>query len=400
MNVIILDEHQIEDGRIIRHLMKMLKEGNTVIRLHYNLYNQTLEGGHFSQYGEIGYRTNRPAFKNYILNRVILNTATLHLLVYSWNMISALNLLPIQRSEPTIIHVHDPVLLPTAVLLKKRYFENSKIIYDRHEIYEKFEPNLFLGIPSYLRLNEILTKKWIDGVVTISSDYDPNVFPGAKFTIVPNYPVLDTIDSERVKEKISTFDPDKEFFLSYIGSLNFQNERDIGLMIRIATQVLTRYPKAQFFLGGHTWGFDEEIQGLIAPLQDEFPKRFWYLGPVANSETRRITEQSHFGFFLLKPKTDYWVLNSPNKVFEYLACGTIPIIRAQIIHEDEISQCALIFDRDSPEEDIISAVLSSLENPIRCKELMEKAMYIGKNYCFESVADRYVRLYNQVHDIV
>jgi len=159
MNVIILDEHQIEDGRIIRHLNKILKEGNNVIRLHYNLYNQTLEGGYFSQYGEIGYRINRPIFKSYILNRIVLNTVTLHLLVYSWNVISALNLLSIEKCEPTIIHVHDPVLLPTAVLLKEVYFENSRIIYDRHEVFEKFEPNLFLGIPSYLRLNEINNKK-------------------------------------------------------------------------------------------------------------------------------------------------------------------------------------------------------------------------------------------------
>jgi hypothetical protein len=58
MNIIILDIHPLEDGRIQRHIKYLLEKKIKVYRIHYNYTDKTIKTGPFSLFGEVGYIRN------------------------------------------------------------------------------------------------------------------------------------------------------------------------------------------------------------------------------------------------------------------------------------------------------------------------------------------------------
>jgi hypothetical protein len=107
-------------------------------------------------------------------------------------------------------------------------------------------------------------------------------------------------------------------------------------------------------------------------------------------------EKTHIGFFLLKPDTIYWVNASPNKIYEYLFCGVVPVVRADIDDAEEISECGLLFDRDTPENDILNRVIKLIEHPSEVKSLMRKAVDLSRKFTFESAGPNYLKLYKSL----
>lgn len=99
-------------------------------------------------------------------------------------------------------------------------------------------------------------------------------------------------------------------------------------------------------------------------------------------------------FFLIRPDTEYWVPCSPNKVFEYLICGSIPIIRADIDYSQYLASCSLMYDRETPGEEIIQGVLDLLGDPVRLRSMMDAAVTLSNRFLFESVGDNYISMYN------
>jgi hypothetical protein len=135
MNVLLLESHRKEDGRIERHIKYLLNNNINVYHLHYNLFDEPLMPGPFSYCGEKGFRIN---FDSNLRGKF----RSVHYLIYSLRHkiaqdgIKCLESLNINLNDPMIIHVHDPILLPLASNLIKRRFNNSKIVYDRHEVFE------------------------------------------------------------------------------------------------------------------------------------------------------------------------------------------------------------------------------------------------------------------------
>jgi hypothetical protein len=98
----------------------------------------------------------------------------------------------------------------------------------------------------------------------------------------------------------------------------------------------------------------------------------------------------------MKPDTCYWVKCSPNKVFEYLICGTLPVIRADVDRAEEISQSALLFDRNAGEDEIVDEVMILISDRERLRSMMTSAREQSRNFTFESVACRYTEIYRSV----
>lgn len=87
---------------------------------------------------------------------------------------------------------------------------------------------------------------------------------------------------------------------------------------------------------------------------------------------------------------------SPNKIFEYLICGVIPIIRADIDYVEELGSTSLVFDRSVPEDEIIEAITSLIQDPDRCRQMMNEACELGKRLSFDNVGQNYIDLYNEL----
>lgn len=390
MQVILMDQHDLMDSRVNRHASFLSDTGFDVIRFNFDLK----ESDKISDMRLNNYTCHVIGMaytQNLLLNKIIytLDKITVNILRSEKAIIGSSRF---RFDEPTIIHVHDPLLLPLAKRLKKS-IKRSKLVYDRHEAYEVDCCN-YMGIPLG-RVAESLTAVDIDGVVVVTDEYISTAskfFPGAAVEVVPNYPVSGDYNDERIMDKISGTDDDTTLVFSYIGSL-WGLDRDVDLMLKIADRLLSAGRNVKFFIGG---GTEEKLPSEIYEMSKRFPDRFFFLGYVERERAKEITEGSHFGLLLIKPETNYWVPCSPNKVFEYLRCGVIPIIRADCVNKETIAPASLFFERYDDEEYIIETIDSLLSDTGRIVEMMKKAYKISEDYLFEKVSDNYLKLYNKI----
>jgi hypothetical protein len=392
MNLIIMDAHLSQDGRINKHIKYLLDSGRDLKVYHVNInFTESLPAGYFSYHGEIGYRINTPAYyKTPVMN--LLRLIYCHFKIQK-DIFFAFKTLNVNSKEPTIFHLHDPYILSFMTNYILRNFRKYKIIYDRHEVYENY-PHIFKILPSFERLYEMLNKNIIHSVVTVSDEYiDPvsSLFPKATVISVPNYPYSVSYYQKFIENKIKSFNRSSQLNFMYIGSLNNKFDRDIDLLILIAENILKFNNCTNFYVGGST--DDPYLLNEFKSLSERFDGRFHYMGYTSREKVVEITQNAHFGFLLVKSDTLYWVKTSPNKVFEYLMCGVIPIVRANIEKSQEIDCCSLIFNRFSSENEIIKKILELIKSPETIKTYMENSAKLSTHFRWETVACRYLDLY-------
>lgn len=388
MDVIILDAHPREDARIERHITYLANQGVNVCRIHYNYTDDSAKAGIFSQYGVKGFRINRLFFQGKIRTLYFLGYCLRRKILTDCR--KALETLGIDPAQPSILHVHDPLLLPLAGMLVKDGLSGSRIVYDRHEVYEEWVHS-GISIPVFY---EGLARGLISGTVVVSEHHIGTVrnsFPESCVVAVPNYVAPTAYDADTINRKINSDNSGSDINAIYIGSLNNLADRDVDLLLEIADTAIRSYDNVNFFVGGTS--LDPGSKEKLDDLSRKYNGRFKFLGYVPREKTIELTEKAHVGFLFVRPDARYWVKTSPNKIFEYLTCGTVPIVRADIDHADALSECSLIFDRSDGHEDIIKAVLELLGSSEELKERMRTARELSVNYTWESVACRYVELY-------
>ncbi len=305
----------------------------------------------------------------------------------------------IDRTLPTIFHVHDPALLYLAVILKKSHFANAKIVYDRHEVYETPSSIWGIKLPKIARMYEIRARDQTDGVISVSEEHNTSIralFPKAIIDTVPNYPCEMDYDREKIINKIKNFGNNEIIKLVYIGSLLNSFDRDIDLLLAIYEEALRSYPNITCCIGGQC--NDQMLENKFISLKRDFGDRFEFLGRIPRTYTVDLTETSHVGFFLIRPETTYWVRCSPNKIYEYLICGVVPVIRADIDYPQKFANCSLMFSRDTPGQEIIQEVINLLGNPTRLKAMMENALTLSSDFIFESIGVKYINMYKCLLD--
>ncbi|EHQ34393.1 glycosyltransferase family protein [Methanoplanus limicola] len=396
MQVILLDHHYLSDGRIERHLKYILSKNINTTRLHFNRCEPNLKSGLYSQFGEKSYRINVNCNSNFLKRY-----SSYLVFYYSSYLIykdvkKAIKTLKINKYEPTIIHVHDPALLNLAKILKKNIFNKSIIIYDRHEVYEKKINIKGIKITKLSRIYEIRAKKHINGIISVSEKHNQKIkdmFPMAQISTIPNYPSTSDYNIKYIYNKIDETNSKNDINLVYVGSLANNYNRDIDLLLAVYKEVLLKFPNVNCYVGGTC--NDPKINKKMADLKQEFGNKFNYLGRISRSKTAEITENSHIGFLLMKPDT-HWVRTSPNKTYEYLMCGALPVIRADVDHSNEFAKCSLMFNRNTSEEEIIQGVIDLLEEPDKLKNMMEGALHLSKKFSFELVNEKYYNIYESL----
>jgi len=387
------------DGRIERHIKYLVSQHNQVVRIHFNRSEMALSSGPFSQFGERGYRINVISDTMRIKNNpVYFNFFCLTSLIV-FKAIKAIRSLGIDTVRPTIFHVHDPALLCLAGILKKSHFADAKIVYDRHEVYETQSFIWGIKMPNIARMYETRTSNNVDGVISVSRSHNTPIhklFPKAMINTVPNYPCKADYNIKKIINKLENIKNNKIINLSYVGSLANNYDRDIDLILNIYEEAMHSYPNVTCSIGGQC--NNQALKNRFIKLKDEFGNRFEYLGRIPRKHTVDLTERSHVGFFLIRPETTYWVRSSPNKVYEYLICGVIPVVRADIDHPEAFANCSLIFERDAPQDVIIRGVVNLLDNPNRLKTMMENSLALSNEFIFESVGINYINIYKNLFE--
>ena len=218
------------------------------------------------------------------------------------------------------------------------------------------------------------------------------MFPGSYTIVVPNYAASAVYNANAINTKIHSISRGEHIQAVYIGSLNNQVDRDVDLLLDIADAAIQSYDNVTISVGGTS--LNEDLRVKINYLARKHNGRFQFLGYVPREKTIELTQKAHLGFYFMKPDTRYWVKSSPNKIFEYLVCGTVPIVRANVDHADRLRECSLIFNREDENEVIMQAVLDLLDSPERLKYYMSNARELSLDYTWESVACRYIELYS------
>lgn len=390
MNVIVLDVHHPEDGRVNRHLKYMQSVGHVVARINVNRYYSSLNTGHFSKFGEFGYLLQVGDCSYSLLNRMMV-LLMLVSPVMALRIYRLVNRELSGNAEGTVIHVHDYELLISAVFLRYLLPDRVVIVYDRHELYEttKIENRIIDKIP---RVFEVLANSFLDGLIGVSDDHLVSLkglFKRSAITIIPNYPEFSGYSLQDLQDKFP--DPENPIVrMVYFGSLNVNLDRDIFLVLLVMKEVLRKNPSSIAHIGGLTE--DPTLLSYIKEMEKEFPGRFYFLGYVPYDTVLNYTSLANLGFLCMKP--EYWVRVSANKVYEYLQYGVIPIIKADIENPEKITECSLLFSKDEQNEVIISDVMDLVRERERMKVMMERSYELGREFTFDRVKGRYLELYS------
>ncbi|HEX8743016.1 MAG TPA: glycosyltransferase family 4 protein [Thermoleophilaceae bacterium] len=262
-----------------------------------------------------------------------------------------------RRLRAGVYHVHDPELLPVALLLRAG---GARVIYDSHEhlpqqILTKPWIPAPLRRPLALAVNvvERLAARFLSAVVT-AEPYVRARFEGAARPVVTvnNYPRL---------EEFPASDGDwsgRERAVCYAGSIS---------ELRGAPEMVDAAERA---------GARLLLAGRFSPpgLRDELAARPGWdnvevLGQVSRAGLAETMARARAGLVVLKPVPNYLEAN-PTKMFEYMSAG-IPVVCSNFptwVTIVERHGCGIWVDPQSPQE-IADAIEWILEHTDEAREM-------------------------------
>jgi hypothetical protein len=274
-----------------------------------------------------------------------------------------------EKNDNIIFHIHDPIVLNLSRLLKQT-FKNSLVFYDRHEYYEQiYTKKIFREYFFY----ELLNKKYIDRVIVISDlmkDKVKNIFTHKKISVVHNFPTKDRFDNRQdfFKRKNDVLT------ILYVGSLNWNTDRDVALMLKLTDIAERSKVKYNFYMAGPSLG-DIILLDKLQKKEKETNGRFKYLGVISRDKTIEYTKMAHIGLCFLYP----WYLKqvySSNKIFDYLYFGVIAFARISVADINIKEYYDYIFEKNISEDIIENKFYDLITNrdyiDSKIKKLLEK----------------------------
>jgi len=380
---VVVDAHSLNDNRISKHISS-IRDKYSVLRINFNFYPNV-------ETTDRAVVIDRARFENPYLNGLLFAMKT-SLGVGVRDIEKRLREEFVEEGDEIILHVHDPYLLGMAVKLSKR-FPGSVIVFDRHEYFETWKNQFGISVPG---LFERWYGKRVAEVIFVSRDFSniPKVFSGKKVSVVPNYPVSGSFEREAVLNKIRGMDANDAIEAVYFGVLNLDFDRDMRSMFEIMRSIMEKDDNVRFTVAGRI--FDQEIRSIMDALMKDFEGRMQYLGEIPYKDVVHRTQRAHLGFFLLRPESPMWSEErpvSPNKVYEYLLSGTVPIVRATLDDRLAIEKCSLTFDKGSNLENIRDGILDLIGDRERMKRMMLECYETGLNFTWEEVSVRYLECY-------
>jgi hypothetical protein len=357
--ICMLSIHLLHDNRIVKYSNSFLDAGYNVINIHF--------GG--IEYKEEDREIQFSTSTNKLIKRLYFYSG--------YKIIKYLKSL-IDQDDEIIFHIHDPMVLSLSNKLKKTFF-NSFIIYDRHEYFE--DSPRTLKIFKEGMFYESISNSYIDLVVMVSDSMKNKAgpyFKGKKIVVVNNFPLKnDNVNRNDFINKKNVI-----LTVSYVGSLSWQGrgDRDVPLMLKLADVIESCKIDYHFYIAGVNC--DEELLSLLKEKESATQQRFQFLGQVSREKAIELTLQSHIGLFFLYPhcRRSY----SPNKVYEYIYFGTIPIIRANIADVNMENYTEYYYKQGVDDEVIINDFQKLIENMVAINIKINKLLYKEYNFYWEN----------------
>lgn len=297
------------------------------------------------------------------------------------------------RTRATLVHLHDPELIPLIVPLR---LAGKSVVYDSHEWFSRqvaakhYLPGpLQRAAAVFARGLEWAVGRAANRIVTVNTAC-ASVFPEAKVSIVANYPersrfpyldapVADTHDdSERTPEFV------------YVGGITAN--RGLREMIA-ATALVAADTPVRLHLAGRPNPADLMDTVAAEPGWENVD----YVGLVPHNEVAEHLRGAVAGLATLLPTPNH-LISSPIKVFEYMAMG-LPVIMSDFPEWRKLLaglDCVIFVDPSKPAE-IATAMRKLLADPDRRARMGETARQaVLDTFVWEKQLDNLVDAYRRI----
>tara|TARA_Y200000002_G_C22676457_1_gene662290 strand:- start:756 stop:1916 length:1161 start_codon:yes stop_codon:yes gene_type:complete len=245
------------------------------------------------------------------------------------------------RFKPSVIHCHDTLALPIAILFKI-FHSKLKVVYDAHELGSNRNGigNFFSKIVYFF---EKITWRFIDHFISVSPSiikWYEKEYGRKKNTLILNSPELKTekIENSNGFRKKFLINDDEKLFI-YVGEIN--KGRGITNLLKVFKNLKSRI----LFLG----------YGPMVETVKEFEQKYvniHYHESVEHNLLTNLIREADVGLCLVEnvSLSDYYCL--PNKLFEYAFAG-LPIIASNFPDLSYILEkydLGFVCDADSKED--------------------------------------------------
>jgi glycosyltransferase involved in cell wall biosynthesis len=301
------------------------------------------------------------------------------MLLQPWRMWRAARALPAK-----VFHVHDPELLPVALLLR---WSGRKVIYDAHEdvpraVLSKYwiRPWLRRLVATVFEAFEDFVARRLSAVVTATPHIARRFASLNRCTLdINNYPMQrELADGVQAATEGRT--------VCYIGGIG---------VIRGVMEMVTALEQADatLLMAGPFENADTEARVRALPGW----KKVDYRGTVPRDEVRRIMAASRAGLLFFHPEPNH-VDAQPNKMFEYMSAG-LPVLASDfplwrsLLEDSGAGRCANPQDATA----IARCIAALLDDPAAARTMGERGRQaVNTVYHWAHEEAKLVQLYREV----
>ena len=299
------------------------------------------------------------------------------------------------RQAADVYAIHDPELLPVAVLL--RLLRRRPIIYDVHEdVPASIRNRRWLLAPLrplvavLYRLVERLSLRFIAGLTLADHAYK-KYYGGRKTLTVLNYPLTSYAGLYH------EFSPpaDGPPVLIYTGSIT--RLRGLYDMIEIIRRVAKTHPDVRLQLVGPVSSDEERRHAGMLIERYELADRIEFTGPVSHGEVHRLILRADVGLALLHPDPNY-LSSLPTKMFEYMMMGRPVIVSdfpmwAEIVRDAQCGHAVHAGDLDAA----VAAVCDLLGDAERRQRMGADGRHaVLEKFNWDREGERMVAFYREI----
>lgn len=301
------------------------------------------------------------------------------------------------RLRVNVYHCHEPLSLLLCVLIK--ILTGRKIVYDIHEHYLSFLSTM-KNVPLFLKtfigpifnIYEHIFISFADYLVVINDSFK-DIYSGFKKPVA----IISNVTTKKFKPAVFSNNNSNEKFIIFCSGIIGVGDRGIEETVIALKDVAAKYRDVELMIVGKYCANNTQMKWL-EDFTTQNNIKIKFVDFVPYNDLIAYISKSNACLVLNKPICYSYVISSPQKQFEYMACGK-PIIAsnlkeiAKIVNEEK---CGIVVDPSSP-IDIANAIIYLIEHPEEAKKMGENGRKaVEEKYNWEIMEKRLLMVYKNL----
>ncbi len=220
-------------------------------------------------------------------------------------------------------------------------------------------------------------------------------YPAKRIAVIPNASDIELFRPSEHKHLDERFGHPDDFRLIFTGAHGLANGLDAVLDAVAELKKLGANGIRLIFMG------EGRLKPSLMARSREQKLDEWvcWLPPIPKAELARVLPQMHVGLMILKNIPAFYFGTSPNKFFDYIACG-LPVLNnypgwlAEIIEKNDFG---IVVPPDDPSA-FAKAILRLRDDPAQCEAMGRRARQLAEQrFSRDQLADQFIRVLEDVH---